>query len=451
RILADPRRFVGQELARFSATPTLSADAGVEPRAAVLRTFLVARDADYAVMPGGLTRVASSKGSPLVSNQAGGSSKDTWVLASEPEQQVTLWLQPAREQMTSGNRVPLSSRAADNLFWLGRYVERAEGTARLLRTILQKYDEAQQYAGSEHSQCLDTLLRSLTHFTATYPGFMAEDAQLQRPDEELLAVACDAQRHGSLAQTLQGLLHSAHAIRDFWSSDTWRVLDAIDMQLASFRSASGVAIANLSEHLNQVVVSMAAFNGLTSERLMRDQAWRFIDMGRRIERSLLIASLTRSTVAVRQDEAVEALLLDAVLSTAESILTYRQRYRSYLEVRTVLELLLLDSNNPRGLMHQLIQLQEALTGLPTDARNDSSGAELGERDRLALEAVTQLRLVSLDRLVRLDAGSVLRHDLDQTLARLTHLLTRMSEVITEQYFGHLRESQQLAQAHIEAR
>jgi uncharacterized circularly permuted ATP-grasp superfamily protein/uncharacterized alpha-E superfamily protein len=448
QISASPRNWVGQAFAQFSATPTLSDDGGVEPRAAVLRTFLVARDADYAVMPGGLTRVAPSRGSPLVSNQHGGSSKDTWVLASEPEQQVTLWLQPAREQMTSGNRAPLSSRAADNLFWLGRYSERAEGTARLLRTILAKYDEALQYDDPEHAQCLHALLRSLTHFTATYPGFMSEDARLHQPDDELLAVACDAGRSGSLAQSLQALVHSAHAIRDFWSSDSWRVLDSIDTQLAALHARGGVTIENLSEHLNQVVVALAAFNELTSERLMRDQAWRFLDMGRRIERSLLLASLTRSTVAVHTEPAVEALLLDAILSTGESILTYRQRYRSYLEVRTVLELMLLDSNNPRGMIHQLLRLQETLAGLPTDP-GAAGGAELCERDRLALEAVTQLRLVSLDRLVQSGRGSVLREDLDQTMARITHLLTRMSEVITDQYFGHLRESQQLVQARIE--
>jgi uncharacterized circularly permuted ATP-grasp superfamily protein/uncharacterized alpha-E superfamily protein len=449
QILAEPRRFVGQELASFSSAPTLG-DTGVEPRAAVLRTFLVARDADYAVMPGGLTRVAGSAGNPLVSNQSGGSSKDTWVLASEPERQVTLWLQPAREQMTSSARVPLSSRAADNLFWLGRYAERAEGTARLLRTILQKYDEMLQYDDASHSQCLHTLLRALTHFTATYPGFMAEDAQLHAPEDELLAVARDPLRTGSLAQTLQALLHSAHAIRDFWSTDAWRVLDGVDNQLAALRSGP-LSIETLGEHLNQVVVSMAAFNGLTSERLMRDQAWRFLDMGRRVERALLLASLTRSTVAVRQDEATEALLLDSVLSTVESILTYRQRYRSYLEVRTVLELMLLDANNPRGMIHQLLRLQESLSGLPRDARDDGTSAELAERDRLALEAITQLRLVSLERLVQLDPGSVLRRDLDQTLARITHLVGRMSEVITEQYFGHLRETQQLQQATLEIR
>ncbi len=449
QILAEPRRFVGQELASFSATPTL-ADHGVEPRAAVLRTFLVARDADYAVMPGGLTRVAAAAGNLLVSNQLGGSSKDTWVLASEPERQVTLWLQPAREQMTSSARVPLSSRAADNLFWLGRYAERAEGTARLLRTILHKYDETLQYDDASHAQCLHTLLRSLTHFTSTYPGFMAEDATLHAPEDELLAVARDVQRTGSLAQTLQSMLHSAHAIRDFWSSDTWRVLDGVDLQLAALRAES-LSIETVGEHLNHVVISMAAFNGLTSERLMRDQAWRFLDMGRRVERALLLASLTRSTVAVCQDEATEALLLDAVLSTVESILTYRQRYRSYLELRTVLELVLLDANNPRGMIHQLVRLQESLSGLPRSGRDDGNSSELSERDRLALEAITQLRLVSLERLVRLDPGSVLRRDLDQTLARVTHLLTRMSEVITEEYFGHLRETQQLQQATMELR
>ena len=98
---------------------------------------------------------------------------------------------------------------------------------------------------------------------------------------------------------------------------------------------------------------------------------------------------------------------------------------------------------------ELLRLQEALSGLPADPAAAAGGSELCERDRLALEAVTQLRLVSLDRLVQSGPGSVLRHDLDQTMARVTHLLTRLSEVIAAQYFAHLRESRQLAQARIE--
>jgi len=184
---------------------------------------------------------------------------------------------------------------------------------------------------------------------------------------------------------------------------------------------------------------------------MRDQAWRFLELGRRTERGLLLASLTRSTLVVQQEEATESLLLDAVLATVESMLTYRQRYRSYLELRTVLELVLLDPNNPRGLVHQLLALQEALDGLPEGTEGTRMGSELSERDRLALEALTQLRLVSLDRLVAIEAGSVLREGLDQTLARITHLLARLSDVITEQYFVHLRESRQLAQAQVAPR
>ncbi len=449
RILAEPRSWVGQSILGFASTPSLGTDA-VEPRTAVLRTFLVARDSDYAVMPGGLTRVAPSRGSLLVSNQSGGSSKDTWVLASEPEQQVTLWLQPTREQMPAGQRAPLSSRAADNLYWIGRYAERAEGIARLLRTILQKVDEALQYSGAAHEDCLRALLRSLTHCTATYPGFMAEGELLARPEDELLAVACDVQRTGSLAQSLQALLHAAHAMRDFWTGDIWRVLDGVESQLAAMRRRE-LTLATLPEALDQVVVALAGLTGFTGERLMRDQAWRFLELGRRTERGLLLASLTRSTLVVQQEEATESLLLDAVLATVESMLTYRQRYRSYLELRTVLELVLLDPNNPRGLVHQLLALQEALDGLPEGTEGTRMGSELSERDRLALEALTQLRLVSLDRLVAIEAGSVLREGLDQTLARITHLLARLSDVITEQYFVHLRESRQLAQAQVAPR
>src|SRR5262249_51185491 len=135
RIRTQPHLFVGQEQVALSTTPVF-VRGSLEPRHLVLRSFLVARDESYVVMPGGLTRVSPSLDTWVVSNQRGGISKDTWVLASEPEREVSL-LASAERPLTltrTGGEVP--GRVADNLFWLGRYAERAEATARLLRAVL---------------------------------------------------------------------------------------------------------------------------------------------------------------------------------------------------------------------------------------------------------------------------------------------------------------------------
>jgi uncharacterized circularly permuted ATP-grasp superfamily protein/uncharacterized alpha-E superfamily protein len=441
RILARPHLHVGQELVSFSSAPALAAG-GVVARKTVLRTFLVARDSDYAVMPGGLARMAPPGGGILVSNQAGGASKDIWVLASEPEQQVTLWIQPAREPIAPrAGPGALPSRTADNLYWLGRYAERAEGTVRLLRVVLARRDESLQYDDPAHLACLHTLLRSLTHVTATYPGYVHADAALlDAPEQELVALACDAQRAGSVAYALRAMLDAAHAIRDFWSGDTWRVLDAADRQLQGL--ARVARLDDLAAPLDEVIVALGALTGLTGEQVNRDHAWRFLDLGRRIERAQLLVSLLRAALVPRQDAATEALLIESVLSGADSLLGYRQRYRSYLELRSMLELMLLDPGNPRGLGWQLGQIQQTLAALP----GESHGSVLPEKDRLALEALTLLRLADLDALLAPAGGSAVRGELDQLLARIGHLLARTSGCVTDAYFGHVREAQQLSMA-----
>jgi uncharacterized circularly permuted ATP-grasp superfamily protein len=135
RIQAKPHLFVGQEMVSFSTTPSLI-NGQLEPHHATLRSFLVAHEHGYAVMPGGLTLSAPDKDNLVVSERSGGISKDTWVLTAEPQEYISLWLEPGGVEDTVKSTFVLTSRATENLYWVGRYSERAEGTARLLRTIL---------------------------------------------------------------------------------------------------------------------------------------------------------------------------------------------------------------------------------------------------------------------------------------------------------------------------
>lgn len=440
RILAQPAFYVGQEQEGFSTVPSLVSGA-LEPRHAVLRSFLVARADSYVVMPGGLTRSTPHKDDMQVSNQSGSISKDTWVLASEPEKPVELVIKPSPEQVAASLSGALPSRAADNLFWVGRYAERAEAAIRLLRTTIKKLHGDPDRSGNEYTESLDCLLRAVTQLTGTRPGFLAEDAAalLRDPEAELLSVALDEKRIGSLANTLRCLVQTGYAVRDLWSSDTWRVMEGLEEQLLDCKRLLQPNLWQVLDLMDRMITSLAAFSGLAMENMTRGNGWLFLDIGRRLERGASLLSLLRATLSEQRPAAVEILLLESLLDTSDNLICYRQHYRNNLELAAFLELLLLDENNPRALVYQTARLQEHVGKLP----RDKSGGRLSLEQRLALEASSTLRLTAMEELTAIAENGV-RQDLDQLLSRLNYLLGALSDAVTAAYFRHESAPQPLA-------
>jgi hypothetical protein len=284
RILNRPHFYIGQEMGSFSTAPSLI-DGWVEPRHAVLRSFLVAGDEGYIAMPGGLTRIAPQEGELVVSNKAGGLSKDAWVLSKEPVRYVSLWRQPNRDQVLPFRAEPLPSRAADNLFWAGRYVERAEGTARLLRAIYLLRRELRDANGEVPKPSLYSLLRALTHVTGTYPGFVGEGARalLRKPRAELHSLLQDTGRVGSLASTLQSFGQVALSVRDHWPAEIWRVIDSIRQDWASDQEAPGPGSYRMDDRLDHLIMQLVAFSGLGAESMTRESGWMLLDIGRPLD------------------------------------------------------------------------------------------------------------------------------------------------------------------------
>ncbi len=437
RIHAKPHLYVGQQQVSFSTAPSY-VEGQVEPRHAILRTFQVARDRDYVVMPGGLTRIAPQKGTFVVSNQAGGVSKDTWVLASEPEKQVSLWLQPQRGQRIEPLAGPLPSRSAENLFWVGRYAERAEASARLMRTVLQKLQESREFHDPNDLACLRSLLPALTHLTGAYPGFTGEDAKekLEDPKEELTSLALDLTRDGSLSFTLQSFARGAFSVRDLWSSTTWQMVDKIQQKWRHTQEPQKIGFGRLEDNLNRLIINLLAFSGLTTESMVRETGWLLLDIGRRTERALCTIALIRATLVPRHEEVVENQLMEAVLTTSESVITFRRRYRAFMQLPTVLELLLLDEKHPRALAYQLHKLQQHIQVLP----REQSLHRLNPQERLILETYTDLRLTDVLSLLE-DSEEGIYHKLDAFLSQLTDQLWQLSDVITQTYFSHAQTSQ----------
>jgi uncharacterized circularly permuted ATP-grasp superfamily protein/uncharacterized alpha-E superfamily protein len=428
RIMAKPYLYAGQETLSMSTVPVLVKD-GLQPRHTVLRSFLVADEHDYMVMPGGLTRVSPETDKLVVSNQAGGISKDTWVLATEPEKFVSLLSErrQARLAPDKGGEVP--GRVADNMFWVGRYAERAEFNSRLLRLTLQFFETGE----SQETSAFRRLLFAVTHLTATYPGFTAPSAldNFSIVETELLAVISNGAKNGSLVQTLNALLRSARSVRDRLSSDTWRIINVIDKELHSLRAIRPDNLVDALDELDSVVTALTAFSGLTLENMNRGRSWRFLDTGRRLERALQITRLLQSTHIAVADEEEQILLSDSMLTIVDSLMTYRRRFRYGIKIPELLELVIYDENNPRSLAYQLTALEQHISQLPQHQNDTGSRSEL---ERLGLETATLVRLADVHRLAQINDESNRRETLETFLNVLTTRLPALSDVLTATYF-----------------
>jgi uncharacterized circularly permuted ATP-grasp superfamily protein/uncharacterized alpha-E superfamily protein len=444
RILHKPYLYTGQEMVSFSTAPSL-VNGQVEPRHAILRSFLVAGEDGYVAMPGGLTRISSREGELVVSNRAGGLSKDAWVLSNEPVEYVSLWRQPKQDQVLQFRTEPLPSRAADNLFWAGRYVERAEGTARLLRAIYLLRRELRDANGGMTISYLHNLLRALTHVTGTYPGFVDKDAEklLKNPRPELRSLLQNASRVGSLTSTLQAFGQVAMTVRDHWPTEIWRIIDAIRQDWADDEEIPGTGNYRTQDRLDHLIMQLVAFSGLTAESMTREAGWLLLDIGRRLERALGLISLVRATLVPGMDDAMKRQLMETVLVICDSLNTYRRRYHSYMHLPTVLELILMDPHHPRSLAYQLDCLQRHVAELP----RTQVSYRLGDDERAVLEAFTSLRLADAVELSRIGEEDGYCKGLEELLSGQTENLWQLSEVITGTYFSHSQPPQQLSPQH----
>lgn len=430
----NPTAWVAQKANLPSTTPSLR-QGELKPGPTVLRGFSVADGGSYTVMSGGLTRVANSDSQVMVSNQLGATSKDTWVLASEPKRLVTL-----REQQTSlltgEQSSDLPSRVVENLFWMGRYSERAEASARLLRTTFMQLNSVHALPDSVCRQ----LLRSVTEVTGTQPGFTVPDSPaFVSPESELINVILDRSRFGSVSANVLAMLSCTEEAREMLSGDTHRVLSDLRETVTDLPTQlQPGSLSTPEEALDPLITSLLALSGLTQESMIRGFGWRFLEMGRRLERTLQTTLLLRTLLVPVLDDDAEEQLLESVLMCGEVLVTYRRRYRSQPELRNALVLLLLDLSNPRSLQYQLDQLTHHLNQL----QDSGATSLLSEERRLLLEAHTLLQLCRTDQLAELNAEGQ-RTDLDQLLDQLYTLLNETATLIARHYFEHQKSPQQL--------
>jgi uncharacterized circularly permuted ATP-grasp superfamily protein/uncharacterized alpha-E superfamily protein len=363
--------FVAKEAVKLSTTPVWR-NGRLEPRPFTLRLFLARVSDGWRVMPGGFVRVANDADARAVTLQRGGSTGDAWVLSDKPVVETTLLPAPDRITITRATG-PLPSRAAANLFWVARYVERAEATLRLVRALVNRVTDS--------DEATTTVVERICSLLGAW-----EAVPTDLPNVKPVLVAAAALQRGDLPGALPHLVGAAQSaasvIRDRFSPDAWRALtdlvELIDAPIDPVPSEAAIL-----ERINGALRIVASFSGLAQENMSQLAGWRYLELGRRIERAIAACRFVRQFAFEVELDSV----LDVLLELADSQITYRLRYVMVAARAPVIDLVVLDPNNPRSVAYQLARIELHLAALPK--RSDDS--RLSPPEQIATALATQIR------------------------------------------------------------
>lgn len=385
RLEAEGGAFVGQEQVQLSTAP-VHVGGKLEPRPMTLRVYAARTRDGWTVMPGGFARVGSTQDSTAIAMQRGGQAADVWVVSNQPVERVTL-LPTEGEKLVRMSSGSLPSRAADNLIWLGRYAERCEAMVRILRAYNARLAEV--------SNPDQAILKD----TRAYLDGIGVDAAVPLPPGLLAAI--------------DSAVHSASQIRDRFSPDGWLALTDLRKTARSFaqRVQSGD---DATRAMTVLLRKLAGFSGLVHENMYRFAGWRFLEIGRRLERGIQIAgSVTWCTRKGAPEGA-----LDLLLEVGDSVMTHRRRYAVSAGVNSYVDLLVLDPLNPRSVRFQIAELHQQLEQLPGGIED----GHLSMAAKAALSLDTELRVTEPE---------------DMTTAKLNRLgieIGNLAGLIADAYF-----------------
>jgi len=393
--------FVAQEAVTLSTTPVWQ-DHRLVPRPFILR-LLLARAADgWRVMPGGFVRIAEDLDARAVSLQRGGRTADAWILSDKPVVQTTLLPTPDRITINRATGA-LPSRAAANLFWLGRYVERTEATLRLVRALINRATEGTPEAG-----VIAADITAILHEWQAVPEKMLD----VRPAAIAATVLQQRELGGALPFLVSAGQSAASVIRDRFSPDAWRALTEL-AELIKSPFEQGSSESASFDRVNGALRIIASFSGLAQENMSRLAGWRFLEIGRRIERALGTCRFIRQ-FAFR---GVPNGALDVLLELADSQITYRLRYVMVAAAAPAIDLVALDPANPRSVVYQLGRIEAHLASLPKREQD-----RLSPPEQVAISLATKLRTSDVSAI-----DSKVLFDAETTLLKL-------SDVVTQTYF-----------------
>ncbi|SFI58905.1 MULTISPECIES: circularly permuted type 2 ATP-grasp protein [Microbacterium] len=402
RIEATPHRFVGQDLLPLSQAPVWSGTGRAAAMPLTLRAFTLRYGSAYRPLVGGLAAFRETIDSAPIT-------KDVWVLKSsdaDPDQGLT-----EIAPLPSARSIPaLAPRALADMFWTGRYAERAEDLLRLLLATQAELDQP-----GAHAAAVDGAAQVLLGALHRLSG-----ARFLDPDAEFRSLLLDAARPGSVAHSLARLRDALEGVRDQLSGDTWRVFANVDRATRALRSSAHTH--RTSESAGRMLAAILVLYGVTAN-MIRDTGWHMIEAGRALERGLQLCHLLSAGLIEVRTPRVERASLESLLTTAESIVTYRRRYRGSLRVADALDLLLLDRDNPRSLSFALAGLRSHLAAMPASTGSTRAERLLDhlETELLAVDAASLGAITGGRRAALADFLADVQAQLEQLADAIAHL------------------------------
>jgi uncharacterized alpha-E superfamily protein len=421
RLERDPDAVTLQSYVPLSETPTWAGGA-LMPRAAMVRAYAIADAAGgWRALPGGLTRIAA-RDRQGVSMQRGGSSADTWVRAAGPVDTFSMLPEPLRPGDLAHKRRSVSSRAAENLFWMGRYSERSELSVRLARSVLMLLADDADMAPA----LLEVLHRLCVRHGLVPAGVPTPARSLPVFERTLIAALLGGDDSTGLAFNLGAMVRAGMQIRDRLAAEHWRLLvgAAEALRAGSDRRSAGGAWSSdqVMRVLTDLALRLAAITGAQTDRMTRDDGWRLLTVGRQVERLADLSSAMHTlfnSSAVLDDDG-----FDLLLGLFDSRITYRALYQRRLEIPPLLDLLVQDAANPRAFACIVAVLRAEVARLP--------GAE-NERLLALLPAADQWPLLA--DLCAPDAAGRFTALLAFT-ARLQRCAADLSNAVEKLFFSH---------------
>jgi uncharacterized circularly permuted ATP-grasp superfamily protein/uncharacterized alpha-E superfamily protein len=374
RIQSRPGWFVGQQCLSFSTVPVVG-EQGLLPRHMVLRGFAAGDGREYDILPGGLARVSADANTFVVSGQQGGSSKDTWILRSSGSIKDVLRLRPPRQRRTSA--AILTSRAAENLFWLARYNERTESLLRLIRAYVKRLENPYDFGFESDLE----VLKALRPMLSTYCTI--ERDRLIRM-ENVQSIVLNHSRMGSVSYNLSASIRSAYTVRDLWSGDCWRMVEEIEELL--IYSEKNWALSSMERFTQPFLGALLGFWGAAMESMAEEQGGLWLELGRRIERAVnTLAAVVNTVPELEHDQ--EGALREMLLEAHDGLNSHRRRFGTDYSYFNVWQHLLLEPGNPRSLINATSHIGEVLEQLNLSPK---AGLSILQKQHLAIE--TALRL-----------------------------------------------------------
>lgn len=431
KIKKNPHYYVGQEIIDFSTTPSYS-KGKIEPRNTVIRAFSYLDEDDYQVLQGGLIRVSPSKDSLVVSNQKGGASKDLWILGKDEE---FIGNNIFKNRAFFDSRLEnISTKRAENLFWMGRYLSRAITTARMIRFNLKSMLNINRYDDNTNSKQTTKILNTaLTHLTMCYPGFL--DEELKQPLSEIISLIKDKNRVGSLSFSLSLLSNLNASVKNLLTMEAWRIYEKMQKEWNNYNKREVLSYKDHINELDKLLIYLMAYKELIDESIFKEQGLILYDIGCKIEISQLLISKLRSLLTLKLDKLLEYDVLDSMLNSYESYNSYRAYYKSSLDLKNVLDFLLFNTKYPKSLIYIITQLLEDLKELP----KNSHSSRLSNFEEPVFKAFSMITLANSNKLLEIKEDEFIYKELENFLSIISDLLSKTSEELTKTYFSHYNE------------